>query len=143
MESIYYFYLTAILNFNIECLKTFPRYERGINLISGYRKLLSGVKGWGVFLEILWWIAMVILILDFPGWPFKFEVFTSFDRRLKMRIYKRTLFLLSVFVLVATQVFAVTEIQWWHAMGGRLGEKVNEITDGFNSKQSKYSRFIF
>ncbi|MBU2514325.1 sn-glycerol-3-phosphate ABC transporter substrate-binding protein UgpB [bacterium] len=55
-----------------------------------------------------------------------------------MRIYKRTLFLLSVFVLVATQVFAVTEIQWWHAMGGRLGEKVNEITDGFNSKQSKY-----
>jgi sn-glycerol 3-phosphate transport system substrate-binding protein len=40
--------------------------------------------------------------------------------------------------LVATQTFAMTEIQWWHAMGGRLGEKVNQIAKEFNAKQTKY-----
>ena len=34
--------------------------------------------------------------------------------------------------------FAQTEILWWHAMDGRLGEKVNEIADGFNASQSDY-----
>ena len=29
-------------------------------------------------------------------------------------------------------------IEWWHAMGGRLGEKVVEITDGFNASQNEY-----
>ncbi|WP_340116509.1 sn-glycerol-3-phosphate ABC transporter substrate-binding protein UgpB [Pelagibius sp. 7325] len=33
---------------------------------------------------------------------------------------------------------AATEIDWWHAMGGELGEKVNEIADGFNASQSDY-----
>jgi sn-glycerol 3-phosphate transport system substrate-binding protein len=33
---------------------------------------------------------------------------------------------------------AATEIQWWHAMGGRNGEKVNEIAAGFNASQSDY-----
>ncbi len=33
---------------------------------------------------------------------------------------------------------AATEIQWWHAMGGKLGEKVVEIADGFNASQSDY-----
>ena len=33
---------------------------------------------------------------------------------------------------------AATEVQWWHAMGGKLGEKVVEITDGFNASQSDY-----
>lgn len=33
---------------------------------------------------------------------------------------------------------AATEIQWWHAMGGRLGEVVNEITAKFNASQSEY-----
>ncbi len=31
---------------------------------------------------------------------------------------------------------APVEIQWWHAMGGQLGEKVGEIADGFNKSQS-------
>ena len=56
-----------------------------------------------------------------------------------MAIYKKAV--LSVFVLFfffTAQALAVIEIQWWHAMGGRLGEKVKEITQGFNSKQSKY-----
>ena len=33
---------------------------------------------------------------------------------------------------------AATEIQWWHAMGGKLGEKVVEIAEGFNASQSDY-----
>ena len=33
---------------------------------------------------------------------------------------------------------AQTEIQWWHAMGGALGERVNEITDNFNRSQDQY-----
>ena len=33
---------------------------------------------------------------------------------------------------------AATEVRWWHAMGGKLGEKVVEIADGFNASQSDY-----
>jgi sn-glycerol 3-phosphate transport system substrate-binding protein len=33
---------------------------------------------------------------------------------------------------------AQTEIQWWHAMGGNLGEVVNEIAAGFNKTQTEY-----
>ncbi len=33
---------------------------------------------------------------------------------------------------------AATEITWWHAMGGALGERVNEITENFNASQSQY-----
>lgn len=29
-------------------------------------------------------------------------------------------------------------IQWWHAMGGRLGEKVNDIAEGFNASQDRF-----
>ena len=38
----------------------------------------------------------------------------------------------------AGQVLAATEIQWWHAMGGRNGELVNQIADGYNKSQSTY-----
>jgi sn-glycerol 3-phosphate transport system substrate-binding protein len=33
---------------------------------------------------------------------------------------------------------AQTEIQWWHAMGGKLGEAVSAMTDQFNKSQSEY-----
>jgi sn-glycerol 3-phosphate transport system substrate-binding protein len=33
---------------------------------------------------------------------------------------------------------AATEIQWWHAMGGELGNKLNEIAEGFNASQDQY-----
>ena len=33
---------------------------------------------------------------------------------------------------------AATEIQWWHAHSGRLGELVDEIASGFNASQSDY-----
>jgi len=29
-------------------------------------------------------------------------------------------------------------IEWWHAMGGRLGEKVNDIAAGFNASQDRF-----
>ena len=38
----------------------------------------------------------------------------------------------------ASTAFAQTEIQWWHAMGGNLGEAVNALADGFNKSQSEY-----
>ena len=38
----------------------------------------------------------------------------------------------------ATNAQAATEVQWWHAMGGKLGEKVNELAEGFNASQSDY-----
>ena len=42
------------------------------------------------------------------------------------------------FSLAAGNAFAATEIQWWHAMGGALGERVVEIADNFNLSQSEY-----
>ncbi|OKL44361.1 extracellular solute-binding protein [Pseudovibrio exalbescens] len=35
----------------------------------------------------------------------------------------------------STASFAATEISWWHAMGGRLGEVVNEISANYNEAQ--------
>ncbi len=55
---------------------------------------------------------------------------------------KRYTFLLLVGVLLCgflvTSAHAATEIQWWFAHGGRLGEKVQSIVADFNSKQNKY-----
>jgi sn-glycerol 3-phosphate transport system substrate-binding protein len=42
-------------------------------------------------------------------------------------------------VLASTaQASAQTEIQWWHAMGGNLGEVVNQLADGFNKSQTQF-----
>ena len=38
----------------------------------------------------------------------------------------------------ATMAAAQTEIQWWHAMGGAGGERVNKISEDFNASQSDY-----
>jgi len=40
--------------------------------------------------------------------------------------------------LSTLQAFAVTEIQWWHAMGGELGTKLEQIANDFNASQSDY-----
>lgn len=40
--------------------------------------------------------------------------------------------------LLSAQVHAKTEVEWWHAMGGALGQKVNEIAADFNASQSEY-----
>ncbi|NIZ63167.1 sn-glycerol-3-phosphate ABC transporter substrate-binding protein UgpB [Sedimentitalea sp. CY04] len=43
-------------------------------------------------------------------------------------------------LLTATMstAFAETEVQWWHAMGGANGERVNKIAEDFNATQSDY-----
>ncbi|BBI47927.1 hypothetical protein HORIV_03480 [Vreelandella olivaria] len=33
---------------------------------------------------------------------------------------------------------AATEISWWHAMGGQLGEILEEMTQDFNESQDDY-----
>lgn len=41
--------------------------------------------------------------------------------------------------LVANTAFAETEITWWHAMGGKLGDTVNQIAADFNASQDEYT----
>ena len=43
----------------------------------------------------------------------------------------------AAFVGFSASAFAETKIQWWHAMGGQLGETVNEIAAGFNASQDE------
>ena len=38
----------------------------------------------------------------------------------------------------ASSAVAQTEIQFWHAMGGNLGDTVNALAEGFNKSQSEY-----
>ena len=40
--------------------------------------------------------------------------------------------------LVVGPVQAQTEIQWWHSMGGALGEWVNDLAKDFNNSQKEY-----
>jgi sn-glycerol 3-phosphate transport system substrate-binding protein len=40
--------------------------------------------------------------------------------------------------VVATSASAQTEIQWWHAMGAELGERLEQIAADFNAAQSDY-----
>lgn len=41
-------------------------------------------------------------------------------------------------VLGATSASAQVEINFWHAMGGELGELTDQIAEGFNASQDKY-----
>lgn len=41
-------------------------------------------------------------------------------------------------MLAAGAANAQVEIQWWHAMGGELGEKTAAIAEGFNATQSDF-----
>jgi len=50
----------------------------------------------------------------------------------------KKLLVLAVSALGASQAFAATEIELWHAMGGALGEKVDEIVAEFNGSQADY-----
>ena len=44
--------------------------------------------------------------------------------------------LLSLFAAVPAQ--AQVEVQWWHSMGGALGEWVNDLAKDFNASQKDY-----
>jgi sn-glycerol 3-phosphate transport system substrate-binding protein len=39
---------------------------------------------------------------------------------------------------VAAPAHAQVEIQWWHSMGGQLGESLNELANKFNAEQKEY-----
>ena len=49
----------------------------------------------------------------------------------------KTVVLSTAFAIVLP-AHAQTEIQWWHAMGGALGEWVNDLAKEFNASQSEY-----
>jgi len=40
--------------------------------------------------------------------------------------------------LATSAAYAEVEVQWWHAMGGANGERVNKIAEDFNATQSEY-----
>ena len=45
---------------------------------------------------------------------------------------------LALFGVFSDAAWAKTEVVWWHAMGGFLGERVNDITKKFNASQNEY-----
>ena len=53
-----------------------------------------------------------------------------------MRIHD--LAIAAALALSAGPATAQTDIQWWHSMGGALGEKVNELAAKFNASQKDY-----
>ncbi|HXO72398.1 MAG TPA: extracellular solute-binding protein, partial [Bradyrhizobium sp.] len=44
----------------------------------------------------------------------------------------------TVALALATPAYAVTEIQWWHAMTGGNNDIVNKLAEDFNASQSDY-----
>ena len=57
---------------------------------------------------------------------------------MKMRTFAPALAAAAVATLAALPAHAQTEIQWWHSMTGALGERVNDIANGFNASQKDY-----
>lgn len=51
---------------------------------------------------------------------------------------KLALVSMAVGLAVSTSSFAATQVEWWHAMGGANGEKVDEIAKAFNDSQDAY-----
>ncbi|MDC3104132.1 sn-glycerol-3-phosphate ABC transporter substrate-binding protein UgpB [Candidatus Pelagibacter bacterium] len=57
-----------------------------------------------------------------------------------MKQLKALICSIALFAMFAgTAAQAKTEIQWWHAFGGRLGELLNEQVEKFNASQDKYT----
>jgi len=44
----------------------------------------------------------------------------------------------AVALFAAQPAGAQTEIQFWHAMGGQLGDTLAQLVDGFNKRQKDY-----
>ncbi|MEM9059261.1 MAG: extracellular solute-binding protein [Pseudomonadota bacterium] len=53
-------------------------------------------------------------------------------------MFLKRILLAGAFAAASAPAFATTEITFWHAMGGRLGEVVNDISEKFNASQSDY-----
>src|SRR6188768_2403245 len=45
---------------------------------------------------------------------------------------------LTAWLSAIAPAFAVTEIQWWHAMPGELGREVERLASDFNASQSEF-----
>ncbi len=54
-----------------------------------------------------------------------------------MKVFK-TLAAAAVATALCVPAQAQTEIQWWHSMGGALGEWVNDLAKDFNNSQKEY-----
>jgi sn-glycerol 3-phosphate transport system substrate-binding protein len=54
-----------------------------------------------------------------------------------MRIKHLTI-AVAVAAAFSAPAYAQTEIQWWHSMGGALGEALNELANNFNATQKEY-----
>lgn len=55
-----------------------------------------------------------------------------------MKLVKIALTINLLFASLVSNIFAVTEVQWWHAMGGQLGEMVDQFASDFNASQNEY-----
>ena len=55
-----------------------------------------------------------------------------------MRPFFKKLALATALVTATPMAYAETEIQWWHAFTGRLGDLLNEQVEKFNGSQSDY-----
>ena len=53
-------------------------------------------------------------------------------------IVKLSLSAAMLFTALSSSAFAATEIQWWHAMGGTNGERVDRIAKYFNARNPEY-----
>jgi sn-glycerol 3-phosphate transport system substrate-binding protein len=51
---------------------------------------------------------------------------------------RRITALVALSASLATPAMAQTEIQWWHSMGGALGEWINDLATDFNKSQAEY-----
>jgi len=55
---------------------------------------------------------------------------------MRFKVFGAALFAAGILAAPAAQ--AQTEIQWWHSMGGALGEKLNALATKFNASQKEY-----
>ncbi len=51
---------------------------------------------------------------------------------------RKIAFAAAALTALSTSAYAQTEIQFWHAMGGRLGEVVEEVAEKYNASQSEF-----
>jgi sn-glycerol 3-phosphate transport system substrate-binding protein len=55
-----------------------------------------------------------------------------------MRLISASTTIVAIFGAFASQAYAATELQWWHAMTGANNEMVEELAKEFNESQSTY-----
>ena len=74
-------------------------------------------------------------VIPFAYHGYKLLTVTTLKRELMN--YKKSLAALAI-AAFSVGAQAQTEIQWWHSMGGALGEWVNDLAKDFNASQKDY-----